>query len=117
MEDYERKRQEERKKVFERIHTQNLIRDFPNLKAGGLLLDPEVEKERPSGYVTKERTVIVAPREIELQHEWESSQQRFPEGPDERGWVRHTCCGTICAIRRIPPQKPEPKEWCGESRH
>ena len=42
--DYERKRQEERKKVFEKIQTQSLVRDFPNLQVGGLLPDQRRRK-------------------------------------------------------------------------
>ena len=95
MEEYERKKREESWKAFERVRNQGLLRDFPNLKVGGLLPDPEHETEKPKRMVTHEWTVIVAPREAELRREWEKMTAPFPEGPDERGWVRHSCCGTI----------------------
>ena len=100
--EYERKR-EERQKAFERVRQQGLLRDFPNLKRGGLLPNPEPEEEKPRRLVAHEWTVIVAPRDAKLCREWEKSAAPFPEGPDESGWVRHSCCGTICVMRSAPP--------------
>ena len=78
VEEYEKKKQEERIRVFERVRTQSLMKDFLNLKVGGLLPDPEIAKEKASWYMTKEWTVIVAPRELELQREKRSFTTSFP---------------------------------------
>ena len=70
VEEYERKKREERRKAFERVRTQGLLKDSPNLKVGGLLPNPEPEAERRRRVVTHEWTVIAAPREAELRREW-----------------------------------------------
>ena len=64
-------------------------------------------------YMTKEWTVILVLRELELQREAEIAHNRFHDKPDERGWITHTCCGTICALRSTPPLKLDYKEWHG----
>ena len=114
VEAYERKKREERRRAFERVRTQGLIRDFPNLKVGGLLPNPPAIKETYP-YV-KEWNVIVASREEELRREREWKTKPFDEGPDERGWIRHRCCGTICAVRSLPPPRQEPKGFHGVPR-
>ena len=81
--DYERKRAETQRKEIERIRTQGLVRDFPNLKVGGLLPEPTPWGTRPTQYMMKEWTVIVAPRELELQREAEIAHNRFYDKPDE----------------------------------
>ena len=61
VEEYERKKEEKRRKTFERVRQQGLLRDFPNLKIGVLLPNPEPEEENPRCVVAHEWTVIVAP--------------------------------------------------------
>uniref|UniRef100_A0ABM5GER0 CCHC-type domain-containing protein n=1 Tax=Pogona vitticeps TaxID=103695 RepID=A0ABM5GER0_9SAUR len=113
VEAYERKKREDRQRAFERVRYQGLLRDFPHLKEGGLLSDPPTVTESFLRKLVKEWNVIVAPRELEIQREraWMTAEEH--EGPDERGWYRHKCCGTICAMRSLPPPQKEPRGSCG----
>ena len=55
-----RKEESDRQKIeYEKTH--RLLRDFPNLKVGGLLPDPEPKREGETVYETQEWTVIVFP--------------------------------------------------------
>ncbi|XP_078243318.1 uncharacterized protein LOC140703916 [Pogona vitticeps] len=108
VEEYERKRREEKRQAFEKVRTQEvrtqgLIRDFPNLRVGGLLPNPSTQRNPSVNVPAKEWKVIVAPWEEELQRERNWRREEFDEGPDERGWIRHKCCGTICAKKSPPP--------------
>ena len=58
--DYERKSTEAGRREIENIRTQGLLRDFPNLKVGGLLPQPKSGETKPTQFMTKEWTVIVA---------------------------------------------------------
>ena len=113
VESYERKKREERRRAFERVRTQGLLRDFPHLKEGGLLPNPPSVTESTLRKLIREWNVIVAHRELELQREREWLTAEEHEGPDERGWYRHKCCGTICAMKSLPPPQKEPRGPCG----
>ena len=63
--------------MYER--TCDLLEDFPNLKGGGLLLDPEVERGGKTMFKTQEWTVIVFP--------WGQGHGRKVTLPDQ---IRHT---------------------------
>ena len=94
-----------------------MVRDFPNLKVGGLLPNPPDPKGIPQRITVREWDVIVAPREIELKRARESAAASLPEGPDEGGWIRHRCCGTICAVKSLPNPWMAPKEPRGGPHH
>ncbi|XP_078250293.1 RIB43A-like with coiled-coils protein 2 isoform X3 [Pogona vitticeps] len=113
VERYERRKKEERRRAFEKVRDQGLLKDFPNLRIGGLLPNPAAGEGELKRMVAQEWSVIVTLQEAELRREWEKSAASFPEGPDERGWVRHSCCGTICAMRSAPPPRSEVKERRG----
>nr|XP_020659657.1 RIB43A-like with coiled-coils protein 2 isoform X1 [Pogona vitticeps] len=113
VERYERRKKEERRRAFEKVRDQGLLKDFPHLRIGGLLPNPAAGEGELKRMVAQEWSVIVTLQEAELRREWEKSAASFPEGPDERGWVRHSCCGTICAMRSAPPPRSEVKERRG----
>ena len=110
---YEEKKKEERHKAFGKVRFQGLVREFPNLKVGGLLPNPPDPRERPQRITVREWDVIVAPRETELLRAKDNILTSIPEGQDERGWIHHQCCGTICAVRSLPNPQLAPKEPYG----
>ena len=103
VEEYERKKKDEKRQAFEKVRTQGLLRDFPNLRVGGLLPDPAPHQYSPAPIPTHEWKVTVAPWKGEERQEQGGRREEFEEGPDERGLIRHKCCGTICAKRSPPP--------------
>ena len=113
--DYKRKRAETRRKEFERIRTQGLIKDFPNSKVGRLLLEPTPGEPKLTRHMTREWPVIVALDELELQREAEIAHNQFYDKPDERGWIRHACCGHASVPSEV--LLPQDKEWCGGHPH
>ena len=80
--EYERKKREERRRPFEKVRDQGLLKDFPNLKVGGLLPNPPIPPDIPKSVAAREWNMIVTPREAELQRKRENLTARFPEGPD-----------------------------------
>ena len=83
----------------------DLLKDFPNLKVGGLLPDPAVQKEGVVITETTEWTVVVFPRG---QGHWRRAicpDASFNKPPLKGDWARHPCCGTICAVRSAPVEE------------
>ena len=56
------KKEIERLREYERVKTQELLRDFPNLKLGGLLPNPVPQEGKELKYKTLEWSVVVSPK-------------------------------------------------------
>ena len=69
----------------EYVKTQGLLRDFPSLKLGGLLPEPKLKGDKLAQFLTQEWTMIMAPRESELQRETEIAHNRFYDRPARLG--------------------------------
>ena len=108
-----------RRKEAEFLKTQELLRDFPNLKVGELLPDPDPKGRSLAQFLTQEWTVIMAPHELELQRGGRRERERegerdiahyhFYDKPDEQGM--------ISALRSTPSRRPMYQEWHGRAPH
>ena len=83
--------------------TQDLLKDFPNLKVGGLLPDPGPKAEGESVIETQEWTYIMFPCGQQRGRKVIRPDSRFSTPSKEGDWARHPCCGMICAARSASP--------------
>ena len=86
---------------------------LPKLNSGRIGARTYARGDQTDAIYDQRMDCKVAPSELELQREAEIAHNRFYDKPDERGWIRQACCGTICALRSSPPPRPDYKEWRG----
>ena len=104
------KRKKEEKKSE---HVSNLLKDFPNLKVGGLLPDPVPEGGGVPIKETSEWTMVDFPRGRGPWKKVVRPEPTFNKPPPERNWAHHPCCGTICVVRSVPLRRPHSQERFG----
>ena len=90
-----------------------LLKDFPNLRVGGLVPDPEPKREGETVYEMQEWTIIVFPCGQGCGKKVIRPDSTYNRPPKEGDWARHPCCGTICVVRSAPLQKPTNRERFG----
>ena len=96
---------------YEKVHV--LLKDFLNLKVGGLLPDREPKREGDTVYKMQEWTVIVFPCRQGQGKNMILLDSTYNRPPKEGDWMRHPCCGTTGAVRSAPLRNPTDWERFG----
>ena len=78
-----------------------VLKDFPNLKVGGLLPDPETKREGETTFETQEWRVIIFPRGQGYGRKVIHPDPSY-NNPPKGDWAHHSCCGTVCTVRSAP---------------